>query len=126
MPSIYSQPEVLELVSWAQAIKPSSIQHLLDLTAHPKIIPLGLGLPAAELFPAEAFARAATYLLEHDRSALQYQPAFQPLKAQIVTLMAQRGVACREEQIFLTAGAQQAMNLLTRLLLEPRGRVLVE
>src|SRR5436853_1570601 len=126
MPPFYSQPEALEFASWAQALKQSSIQRLLDLTARPKIIPLGLGLPAAELFPVKAFARAATYLLEHDRSALQYQPAFQPLKAQIVRLMAQRGVVCREEQIFLTAGAQQAMSLLTRLLLNPHGQVLVE
>jgi len=126
MPSLSYQPEVLQLASWAEALKPSSIQHLLDLTARPNIISLGLGLPAAELFPAEPFARVAAALLEHDRSALQYQPAYQPLKAQIVRLMAQRGVACREEQIFLTAGAQQAMSLLTRLLLEPQGCVLVE
>src|SRR5262245_10582546 len=72
MPLFYSQPEALELATWAQALKPSSIQRLLDLTTRPEIISLALGKPAAELFPVEAFARAATSVLEHDRSALQY------------------------------------------------------
>jgi 2-aminoadipate transaminase len=120
------RPEVLALARWADALKPSSIQRLLDLTARPDMISFALGLPAPELFPTEAFARAATAVLEHDRLALQYQPAFHPLKTHIVGLMAGRGVACREEQIFLTTGAQQAMSLVTRLLLEPRRQVLAE
>jgi 2-aminoadipate transaminase len=40
--------------------------------------------------------------------------------------MRRRGVDCREEQIFLTAGAQQGMSLLSRLLLEPGGSVITE
>ena len=40
--------------------------------------------------------------------------------------MKRRGVNCREEQIFLTAGAQQGMSLLSRLLLEPGGSVITE
>lgn len=128
MSAIYDPPpQQLELANWAQAIRQSSIQRLLELTARPNIISFALGLPASELFPAEAFARAATDVLEHAQgAALQYQPAFQPLKAHIVMLMAQRGVVCREEQIFLTTGAQQAMSLLTRLLLDPHSSLLVE
>ena len=122
----YIGPETLELASWTHTLKQSSIQQLLELTARPDIISFALGLPAAELFPAAAFARVAADLLERDPVALQYQPALRVLKAQIVQLMARRGVACREEQIFLTTGAQQAMSLLTRLLLDPGGQVLVE
>src|SRR5436305_540627 len=51
---------------------------------------------------------------------------FQPLKRRIVELMALRGVRCTEEQIFLTSGAQQGMDLLGRLLLPPGGQVLLE
>ena len=40
--------------------------------------------------------------------------------------MAGRGVECREEQVFLTAGGQQCMSLLTRLLLDPGGTLLTE
>jgi len=48
------------------------------------------------------------------------------LKQHVRELMKQRGVNCREEQIFLTAGAQQGMSLLSRLLLEPGGSVITE
>jgi 2-aminoadipate transaminase len=40
--------------------------------------------------------------------------------------MAQRGVECAEEQIFLTTGAQQALDVLTRLLLDNGGQVMLE
>lgn len=122
----YAGPETLGLASWAHTLKQSSIQQLLKLSAQPDIISFALGLPAAELFPAAALARVAANLLEHDPVVLQYQPTLHALKAQIVQLMAWRGVACYEEQIFLTSGAQQAMSLLTRLLLDPGGQVLAE
>jgi len=48
------------------------------------------------------------------------------LKQHVRELMKRRGVNCREEQIFLTAGAQQGMSLLSRLLLEPGGSVITE
>jgi 2-aminoadipate transaminase len=99
---------------------------MLSEASRPDILSLALGLPAAELFPWEAYGRAAAQLLETDANALQYGPPSRVLKSQIVELMAQRGVACREEQVFLTAGAQQGINLLARLLLEPGGSVMTE
>ncbi len=61
-----------------------------------------------------------------DARALQYSPHLQPLKRQVCELMKQRGVTCYEEQVFLTAGAQQGMSLLARLLLEAGGKVITE
>lgn len=114
------------LASWAQALRPSSLQQMLAAAARPEVISFALGLPAAELFPRDAFAEAAAHVLHSDPLAMQYQPAFAPLKRHVVALMAQRGVRCREEQVFLTTGAQQALNLLAHLLLEPRGQVMTE
>ena len=96
------------------------------VASRPNIISFALGLPAAELFPTEAFAKAVTRVLATDSRALQYGPPFEPLKGQVVELMAARGVACTQEQVFLTAGAQQGMNLLARLLLNQGSQVLVE
>jgi 2-aminoadipate transaminase len=48
------------------------------------------------------------------------------LKQHVVRLMAERGVECREEQVFLTSGGQQGVNLLARLLIEPGSTVIVE
>jgi 2-aminoadipate transaminase len=112
------------LADWAQGIERSALQEMLSTASRPGILSFALGLPAAELFPAEALALAGQRVLASDPRALQYAPPFQPLKAHIVELMAQRGVQCRVEQIFLTAGAQQAMNLLARLLLNRGGQVM--
>ena len=116
----------LGLANWARAIKPSALQHMLKAASRPGIISFALGLPAPDLFPTQQLEEAAAIVLGSDPKALQYQPHYQPLKAHVVELMKRRGVSCREEQVFITAGAQQGMNLLVRLLLEPGGTVLVE
>src|SRR5436305_818207 len=114
------------LADWAGEIQRSTIQDVLVATAQPGILSFALGLPAPELFPTEAYTQVATQVLSSEPRALQYGPPWQPLKAHIVALMAQRGVLCREEQVFLTTGAQQGMSLLARLLLNPGAPVLLE
>ena len=114
------------LANWTNAIKRSALQEMLAAASRPGVISFALGLPAPELFPVNEFEQAVSSVLRSDARALQYQPPFTPLKSQIVELMRRRGVYCREEQVFLTAGAQQGMNLLVRLLLEPGGQLLME
>lgn len=116
----------MALASWTKGIARSALQDMLIASTQPGLISFALGLPAAELFPTDDFARAIAFVLGGDQRALQYGPPFHPLKEQIVELMAQRGVACAAEQVFLTSGAQQGTNLLTRLLLDHGGIVLLE
>lgn len=116
----------LALARWAQEVRPSALQTMLTRSAEPGVLSLALGLPAPELFPAAGLSAAAARVLAQDPVALQYSPPFRPLKRQVVALMAERGVECREEQVFLTAGGQQCMSLLTRLLLDPGGTLLTE
>jgi 2-aminoadipate transaminase len=118
--------EEMSLANWTRAIKRSELQEMLSAASRPGIISFALGLPAPELFPREALSRAAASVLANDMRSLQYGPQSHILKRQIVELMAHRGVKCHEDQIFLTGGAQQAMNLLARLLLDTGGQVLVE
>lgn len=92
----------------------------------PGLLSFALGMPATELFPTEGYARACAHVLASDPQALQYGLPFAPLRAHVVELMARRGVAVREDQVFLTTGAQQAMSLLVRLLLDPGGRIVLE
>ena len=99
---------------------------MLVQASKPDVLSLALGLPAPEFFPNTALARVARCLLEEQPSALQYGPPPEALRRQIVELMAWRGVRCVPEQIMITTGAQQALSLLTRLLLDPGGSILVE
>lgn len=116
----------MALASWTRTCECSALQEMLTVAAQPDILSFALGLPAAELFPVNAFAESVNQVLEAGPTALQYGPPFRPLKSHIRELMARRGVVCREEQIFLTTGAQQGISLLTRLLLNPGGQILSE
>jgi len=114
------------LAGWARASAPSELREILPLLARPGLLSFALGMPAADLLPAEAYLRATRRALEADPLPMQYGVPFEPLKRHIVGMMAERGVHCREEQIFLTTGAQQGMSLLARLLLDEGGQVAVE
>lgn len=119
-------PDQIRLAPWARALRPSTIHRMLAITARPGLTSFALGLPAPELFPAEAYSRAATRVLATERDALQYGPSFHPLKEMVVSLAARRGIRCRPEQVILTSGAHQGTSLLARVLLEDGGRVMLE
>ena len=114
------------MADWTRCLKQSALRELLALASGPDMLSFALGMPASDLFPAEAYAQAAARALATDPQALQYGMPYLPLKEHIVALMAQRGVKCKSEEVFLTSGAQQAMSLLARLLLESHGEVIIE
>jgi 2-aminoadipate transaminase len=121
-----ADPQHITLAGWTQAAHQSTIQQLLAIATQPGILSFALGLPAEGLFPSTAYARAAASVLATQPHALQYGMPSEPIKQSIVQLMAQRGVVCSSEQVFLTTGAQQGMSLLSRLLLDSYAPVLVE
>lgn len=104
----------------------TSLREIMDLVSRPGILSFAIGLPATDLFPREALAEASGRVLRGDPSCLQYSVPYRPLKTQIAELMALRGVRCSEEQIFLTSGAQQGLDLVSRLLLAPGREVMLE
>ena len=114
------------LASWTSGLSRSALQDLLVATAGSDVISLALGLPAAELFPRGGIGDAIARILERDPRALQYGPPSSELRAFVARLMRRRGVTCEPEQVYLTAGAQQGMSLLARLLLEPGAPVILE
>ncbi|MGE5715290.1 MAG: PLP-dependent aminotransferase family protein, partial [Acidobacteriota bacterium] len=112
-----------------QRIRASVIRELLKLTEKPDIISFGGGLPAPDVFPVEE-VRAATsrVLSEHGTTALQYTTTegYRPLRELLVRHMARYGVAVRPENVLITSGSQQALDLVGKLLINPGDRVLTE
>ncbi|HEU4882691.1 MAG TPA: PLP-dependent aminotransferase family protein [Longimicrobium sp.] len=121
-----SEQPGLPLAAWTQDVRPSIIQRMLSFSGRDDLVTFALGLPAPELFPVEGLARAADRVLRGDTGALQYKPGYHPLKEQVVRIMEQRGVECAPEQVFLTTAAQQALSLVSRILLEPGGTLLCD
>ena len=117
----------LKLAGWTKSIKPSAMQESVAYADDPEFISFALGLPDCSLFPKNVVYSATQALLAEDRNSLfQYSQPLPKLKHQIVNIMKARGVSCNENEIFLTAGAQQGINLLTRLLLDKGDNIVVE
>jgi 2-aminoadipate transaminase len=105
------------------------IRELLKLTEQPDIISFAGGLPAPELFPMAAFQAACERVLaQHGPRALQYSTTegFGPLREYIVDKMAQYGIKAAPENVLITSGSQQALDLLGKLLINPGDKILTE
>jgi 2-aminoadipate transaminase len=102
-----------------KALEPSAIQKALQNTSDSDVIAFSLGMPSENLFPILDYKRVMLDFWMPN--SLQYAPPLESLKHQIVTLMKQRGVNCTASQIFLTSGAQQAIHLLCRVLIDNEG-----
>jgi 2-aminoadipate transaminase len=119
-------PREPQLSRAARSMGSSGLREVMEIASRPGVLSLSVGLPATDLFPREALAEATAHVLRTEPAALQYTLPLRALKDEIVRLMALRGVRCRPEQIFLTSGAQQGMDLLAHLLLDPGGQVILE
>jgi 2-aminoadipate transaminase len=107
----------------------SAIRDLLKLTADPEIISFGGGLPAPEVFPVTEIAAAAARILgEHGSRALQYgaTEGWLPLREMLVRHMGRYGISVTPDNVLVTAGSQQALDLIGRLFLNPGDHVLTE
>jgi len=107
----------------------SAIRELLKLTADPEMISFAGGLPAPEAFPvAEIAAATARVLAEHGALALQYgtTEGYRPLREMIVRHMDRYGIAVGPDNVLVTSGSQQALDLIGRLFLNPGDHVLTE
>jgi len=110
-------------------IKNSAIRELSKVTQRPEVISFGGGLPAPEVFPVERFAEACHQVLaEHGAESLQYGAieGYQPLREMIARNMARYGILSKAENVLITSGSQQALDLIGKLLINPGDSVLVE
>ncbi len=113
----------------AQRIKGSTIRELLKITQRPEVISFGGGLPAPDVFPVKRFEEACHSVLEqHGAQALQYGPTegYEPLREMIARNLARYGILAHAENVLITAGSQQALDLIGKLLVDSGDRVLVE
>lgn len=119
----------IALAQRMQRLKPSAVREILKVAERPDILSFAGGLPAPELFPMEAIARAHEEVLkEEGRAALQYSTTegFAPLREWIRGHMEQRGIRGSTDQVLITNGSQQGIDLVAKALLDPGDVVVVE
>jgi 2-aminoadipate transaminase len=102
---------------------------LVKTTAAGEYISFASGLPDPCVFPQEALRTLADDVITRDgRAALQYGAAegYPPLRAIVADLLAQRGFSVTSNQVLITTGSQQALDLVARVLLDPKDLVVIE
>lgn len=110
-------------------MKSSAIREILKLTELPDIISFAGGLPAPDVFPVQDFAEACQRVLsEKGAQSLQYSvtEGYLPLREMIAYSTNRLGVTVTPENILITSGSQQALDLLGKVLIDPGDFILVE
>jgi len=113
----------------AQQLQSSFIREILKITQRPEIISFAGGLPSPATFPVERMKEAYDKVLsETGKVALQYGPTdgYAPLREWIANSLSTEGSRILPEQILMTSGSQQALDLLGKVLIDEGSRVLVE
>src|SRR5574342_446093 len=119
----------IQPLRWAQLLRQQTptpwegiIRDLHALTERKDMIILSIGLPALELIPTALMRDAEQAIIaERGPEAFSSGPCegLIGFRAALAALMAQRGAPCDPEEILVTSGSQQAIDLIARVLLEP-------
>jgi 2-aminoadipate transaminase len=115
--------------SRTKVMKSSAMRDLMAVTARPEVISLAGGLPDTSTFPPDTFAAVAQRIAsESCAKALQYGPTegLEETKACIAEVMAAEGMRVDHEDLIVTTGGQQVIDLVTKTLIDPGDVVVAE
>jgi 2-aminoadipate transaminase len=110
-------------------LKASAIRRMGTVAARDAdVISFAAGYPAADLFPLDELRAIAAELLTGDGDVVQYGPTggYAPLLEALAGEMARRHVTVSAEELLVTTGSQQGLDLIARVLVAPGDAVLVE
>ncbi len=113
----------------ARVMTRSLIRELLKLTRRGGIISFAGGLPDPSTFPVEELKAITAGVLDRDAAlALQYGPTEGDarLRGELVKWMAKDGIRATADQVLVTLGSQQGLDLVGRVFLDPGDVVIVE
>ena len=122
-------PIVWRFSERAQQLQSSFIREILKITQRPEITSFAGGLPSPATFPVEEMKAAFDKVLsENGKVALQYGPTdgYLPLREWIANSLSTASCKIMPEQVLMTSGSQQALDLLGKVLIDEGSRVLVE
>jgi 2-aminoadipate transaminase len=113
----------------AARMNPSIIREILKVTEQPGVLSLAGGLPSPDTFPIEAMREAtAKVLADTPREALQYASSegFAPLRDWVASTLRAQGQQVTADQVLITTGSQQGLDLVGKVLVDSGAPVAVE
>jgi 2-aminoadipate transaminase len=120
---------MIEFSQSAKNMRSSEIRRLMALAADPSIISFSGGMPANDLFPIDVLDKIYAGLsLKEKQIALQYGPTlgYPPLLGSLKEYLRSRGLPLENQELIITTGAQQAINLLCKVFIDPGDVVVTE
>jgi 2-aminoadipate transaminase len=112
-----------------KVMKSSAMRDLMALTERDDVISLAGGLPDTSTFPPDSYAALMSKVAgDYCARALQYGPTegFAPLKRCIVKVMEAEGLTIDTDDVLVTTGGQQVIDLVCKTLLDPGDVVVAE
>ena len=119
----------LQFASRLDNVETSAIRELFKLLGKPGIISFAGGFPDPAMFDVEGIRAASNAALTQDPgAALQYgaTEGFSPLKEQLSAFMGIKGASVAADELIVTTGSQQALDLLGKTMISPGDKVIVE
>lgn len=113
----------------AHNLRESEIRALFSVVSRPEVVSLAGGMPNIHDLPLAKLANSAQQLvLEHGEQAMQYGggQGWAPLREAITEVMAEEGIHANPDNVVITTGSQQALDLVTQLFIEPGDVILAE
>ncbi len=118
-----------QLAQATRGVTASAVREILKVAEQPEVLSFAGGLPAPELFPTGEIAAAFARVLASDgRAALQYSTTegFGPLREWVAADFSARAVPTTADDVLITNGSQQGLDLATRVLVDPGSVVVTE
>src|SRR3954447_14122524 len=115
--------------SRTRGMKSSAMRDLMAVIARPEVISLAGGLPDTAQFPSDTFAAVAQSIArESSAEALQYGPTegLPGARKCIAEVMAAESIQCDPDDVLVTSGGQQVIDLVTRALIDPGDVIVAE
>jgi 2-aminoadipate transaminase len=110
-------------------MRSSAMRDLMAITARPEVISLAGGLPDTSTFPPQSFAAQMTRIAQESAAeALQYGPTegFEETKDCILEVMGGEGMLPDPDDIIVTTGGQQAIDLVCKTIIDPGDVIICE
>ena len=121
-----------QLAERAHAMNPSAIREILKVTERPGILNFAGGLPSPETFPIEAMRAACASVLAEGsvvaKPSLQYASSegLPELRQWVSAELGKQGATVSPDQVLITTGSQQGLDLIAKVLIDKDSRLLVE
>ena len=112
----------------AKKFRKSEIRELLKVTESPDIISFAGGLPNPATFPVKELQDISSYVLKnHGKEALQYgtTEGYRELRKILAERAYKDGIDATEENVLITGGSQQALDIIGKIFLEPGDTAIV-